>query len=118
MTCVARHTRHISKTGSRSRGRGEDELKAARMGVTFDTFKFARSLQDKADLTTELAEGIAEAFHDAATDQLTTKADLAALAAGLSGEIAGVKAELRVLKWMSGAALALLVVVLARLLLH
>ncbi len=88
------------------------------MGVTFDTFKFARSLQDKADLTTELAEGIAEAFRDAATDQLATKSDLAELAAGLSGDIARVKAELRVVKWLSGATLALLVVVLVKLFLR
>jgi hypothetical protein len=88
------------------------------MGVTFDTFKFARSLQDKADLTLELAEGIAEAFGEAATDQLATKSDLAAFAHDLRGQIADVKAELRVLKWLSGFTLALLVVVLAKLFLR
>ena len=44
--------------------------------VTFDTLKFARALQDKAKLSAEQAEGVAEAFAEATGEQLATKSDL------------------------------------------
>ncbi len=44
--------------------------------VTFDTFKFAQILRDKAKLTTEHAEGISEAFANATGEQLATKTDI------------------------------------------
>jgi hypothetical protein len=48
--------------------------------VAFDTLKFAQTLRNKAKLTSEQAEGISEAFADAVSDQIATKADLANLA--------------------------------------
>ena len=44
--------------------------------VTFDTFKFAQILRDKAKLTTEHAEGISEAFANSTGEQLATKTDI------------------------------------------
>jgi hypothetical protein len=41
--------------------------------VAFDTLKFAQALRDKAKLTPEQAEGIAEAFAGATGDQLVTR---------------------------------------------
>jgi hypothetical protein len=99
--------------------------------VAFDTRKFARALRDKANMTSDQAEGIAEAFSEATTEQLATKLDLAALRADLRSEIAGqgadlrsriadqgadlrsdiaaVKAEVLLLKWMVGFVLATVV---------
>jgi hypothetical protein len=88
------------------------------MRATFDSRKFARGLRDKADLTDELAEGIAEAFSEAADEHFATEEDLAARSAELRGEVASLRAQFRILKWMSGVTLALLVAVLAKLLLH
>jgi hypothetical protein len=66
--------------------------------VAFDTLKFARALRDKANMTAEQAEGVAEAFSEATAEQLANKADLAALGADLRSEIAslgaGVRAEI------------------------
>jgi hypothetical protein len=102
--------------------------------VAFDTLKFARALRDKANMTADQAEGVAEAFSGATAEQLATKPDLAALgadlrseiaalgaalrseiatlAAALRSEIATVKAEVLLLKWMAGFNLATSVAVL------
>jgi len=45
------------------------------VSVAFDTLRFARALRDKAKLTSEQAEGIAEAFAEAIDEQLVTKGD-------------------------------------------
>lgn len=45
--------------------------------VAFDTLKFAQTLRDKAKLTPEQAEGISQAFADATSEQMATKADIA-----------------------------------------
>lgn len=86
--------------------------------VAFDTLKFARALQGKAKLTAEQAEGIAEAFADATGEQLATKSDLRELGADLRAEIAGVKAEQSLQKWMLGFNLAITVAVLFMMLKH
>jgi len=63
--------------------------------VTFDTLKFVKTLEASGIKNTE-AEGIATAYRDAQNDQqLITKVDLQI-------EMAPIKAELQVLKWMSG----------------
>jgi hypothetical protein len=44
--------------------------------AAFDTLKFAQNLRDKAKMTPEQAEGISEAFADATSEQMVTKAYL------------------------------------------
>jgi len=88
------------------------------VSVAFDTLKFARALRDKAHLPAEQAESIAEAFGEATGEQLATKADLRELGADIRAEIATVKADVLLLKWMSGFTLALLVAVFAKLFMH
>jgi hypothetical protein len=49
-------------------------MRALKMAaVAFDTLKFARALRDKADFSQVQAEGLAEAFAEAAKDQLVLK---------------------------------------------
>jgi len=63
--------------------------------VTFDTLKFVKKLE-ASGINAEQAEAIAEAYRDASTDQeLVTKKDLQI-------ELATIKGELQVLKWMCG----------------
>ncbi len=81
------------------------------MSVAFDTLKFARTLQNKAKLTPEQAEGVAEAFADATGEQIATKADL-------REEVAPLKAELLLIKWMMGFVLASQVAIFAKLFMH
>jgi hypothetical protein len=92
------------------------------MSVAFDTLKFARALRDKANMSAEQAEGVAEAFSGATSEQLATKADLdrsiGELGSDLRAEIAGVRSELVLVKWMIGFMLALLVAVFGKLFLR
>jgi hypothetical protein len=62
-------------------------------------------LQDKAKLTPEQAEGVALAFAEASAEQMTTKSDL-------TSELAPIKAELLVVKWMVGFILAAVMAIL------
>ena len=63
--------------------------------VAFDTLRFVKTLQDSG-FDTKQAEGIATAYRDAANDQqLVTKIDLEL-------ELAPIKTELQVVKWMCG----------------
>ena len=66
--------------------------------IAFDTLKLAQALKAKAHLTTEQAEGFAEALADALHDDLATKADLREAKAELKAEIVSVKSE--IIKWM------------------
>lgn len=79
--------------------------------VSFDTLKFSRTLQDKAKLTAEQAEGVALAFAEASSEQMATKSDL-------REELAPVKAELLVVKWMVGFTLAAVMTTLFLLVKH
>ena len=88
------------------------------MSVAFDTLKFARALRDKANMSAEQAEGVAEAFSGATSEQLATKADLDRSVVELRAEIAGVRSELVLVKWMIGFVLALLVAVFGKLFLR
>lgn len=63
--------------------------------VTFDTLKFVKTLE-ASGIDAKQAEAIAGAYRDASNDQeLITKKDLQL-------ELAPIKAELQVMKWMSG----------------
>jgi hypothetical protein len=72
----------------------------AMTSIAFDTLKLAQALKAKAHLTTEQAEGFAEALADALHDDLATKADLREAKAELKAEIVSVKSE--IIKWMFG----------------
>ncbi len=87
--------------------------------VLFDTLRLSRTLREKGHFTAEQAETLAEAFGEAAHEDLATKADVAALRSELKSEIANLRAELKtdiaevkaeiagvkaeILKWMVGA---------------
>jgi hypothetical protein len=63
--------------------------------VTFDTLKFVKTLE-AGGINASQAEAIAAAYREASVDQeLVTKKDLQI-------ELAPIKAELQVMKWMSG----------------
>src|SRR5271168_402007 len=71
--------------------------------VTFDTLKFAQNLRDKANFSPAQAEGISEAFSEAISGQLVTRADLVALAtkddiSALRNELSSVKDDISTLK--------------------
>ncbi len=67
--------------------------------ITFDTLKFAERLE-KAGLTREQAAAIAGAQKDALSEALDTTL-------ATKADIAEVKAELAVLKWMMGVLIAI-----------
>jgi hypothetical protein len=63
--------------------------------IAFDTLKFVKTLE-ASGIDAKQAEAIATAYRDASNDQqLVTKQDLQI-------ELAPLKAELQVMKWMSG----------------
>lgn len=63
--------------------------------VTFDTLKFVKKLE-ASGINAQQAEAIAEAYRDASNDQeLVTKKDLQI-------ELAPMKADLQMNKWMNG----------------
>jgi hypothetical protein len=67
--------------------------------ITFDTHKFVRKLQE-AGFDERQAEGLTEAMRSAIDEsELVTKRDLQI-------ELAPIKADLNLLKWMLGAVLA------------
>ena len=56
--------------------------------IAFDTLKLARSLREKAKLTTEQAEGFADALTEALQSELATKGDVSAPGQQPKGDIA------------------------------
>ena len=71
--------------------------------VAFDTLKFAQNLRDKANFSSAQAEGLSEAFSEAISGQLVTRADLIALAtkddmSALKDDISGLKDDVSALK--------------------
>jgi len=75
--------------------------------VTFDTLKFVKTLE-ASGIDAKQAEAIAAAYRDAGADQqLVTKQDLEL-------ELAPVKAELQIVKWMSGLILGGIVVLILK----
>lgn len=70
--------------------------------ITFDTHKFVRKLQE-AGFDEKQAEGLTEAMRAAIDEsELVTKKDLQI-------ELAPIKADLNLLKWMMGALIAIAV---------
>jgi len=68
--------------------------------ITFDTHKFVRKLQE-AGFNEKQAEGLTEAMRSAIDEsELVTKKDLQI-------ELAPIKADLNLLKWMMGALIAI-----------
>jgi len=75
--------------------------------VTFDTLKFVKTLE-ASGIDAKQAEAIAAAYRDASADQqLVTKQDLEL-------ELAPVKAELQIVKWMSGLILGCIIVLILK----
>lgn len=70
--------------------------------VAFDTLKFAKRLE-AAGVSAPHAEATAEAFAEATSQELTTKADLALLEARLSAKIDGMDAKLGAMDAKLGA---------------
>jgi len=71
--------------------------------VAFDTLKFAQNLRDKANFSSAQAEGLSEAFSEAISGQLVTRADLIALAtkddmSALKDDISGLIDDVSALK--------------------
>ncbi len=66
--------------------------------VAFDTLKFVEKLE-AGGFTPQQAKAAAQAFVDATGEQLVTKTDL-------REELAPVKADIAILKWMCGFTLA------------
>ncbi|WP_267358035.1 MULTISPECIES: hypothetical protein [unclassified Methylobacterium] len=62
--------------------------------VAFDTLKFARALRDKAKLSPEQAEGLADALVDVFDGNLATKADIH----DVQADIQRVRSEVETLK--------------------
>ncbi|MCJ2019282.1 CCDC90 family protein [Methylobacterium sp. E-065] len=62
--------------------------------VAFDTLKFARALRDKAKLSPEQAEGLADALVDVFDGNLATKADIR----DVQADIQRVRSEVETLK--------------------
>ena len=75
--------------------------------ITFDTLKFVDTLKESG-IEEKQAKAIAAAYRDASTDQeLVTKKDLQI-------ELAPLKAELQVMKWMCGLILGGVVVLVLK----
>ena len=72
--------------------------------VAFDTLKFVEKLES-GGFSHEQAKAAAQAFADATSEQLVTKSDL-------KEEIAPLKADIGLLKWMVGFTLAAVMAVL------
>jgi len=70
--------------------------------VTFDTLKFAKRLE-AAGVSAQQAEATAEAFAEATSQELATKADLSLLEARLSAKIEAVDAKLGTMDAKLGA---------------
>ena len=75
--------------------------------VAFDTLRFARTLRDKAKLSPEQAEGLADAIAEAFQGDVATKGDILSVKSDLrehelrlEAKIEATKAE--IVKWMFG----------------
>lgn len=79
--------------------------------VTFDTLKFVKTLE-ASGFNNAQAEAIAAAYRDATNDQqLVTKTDLELT---LQKELAPIKAEMLVMKWMNSLVLGGIIVLILK----
>ena len=75
--------------------------------ITFDTLKFTKTLE-KAGVPSTQAEAFAEAFKDASGDaEIATRKDVALAVAEIKTEIATLRGDVNLVKWMLGAVLAI-----------
>lgn len=68
--------------------------------IAFDTLKLARSLREKAQLSSDQAEGFDDAISEALQGGVATRTDLRETELRLEAKIEASKAE--ILKWMFG----------------
>jgi hypothetical protein len=80
------------------------------MSTIFDTLKFVEKLEE-GGFTHGQARAAATAFADAVSDRLVTKSDL-------REEVAPLKTDIAILKWMAGFTLAAVVAILFMLVRH
>ena len=77
--------------------------------ITFDTLKFVERLE-RAGVSREQAAAMAEAFKDASGEaEIATRKDIELAVAEIKTEIAHVRGEMSLVKWMLGAVLAIAV---------
>ena len=75
--------------------------------VSFDTLKFVKTLE-ASGIDNKQAEAIANAYRDASADQeLVTKKDLQI-------ELAPIKADMQIIKWMNGLMLGRIVALILK----
>jgi len=86
--------------------------------MTFDTLKFSKAIQRNTSMSADDADGIAEAFAETLTTNLVTRLDLNEAVTPLKLEIADVKSDLRLLKWMVSFNMAISVATLFLLIKH
>jgi len=68
--------------------------------ITFDTLKFARTLQEQGKFTPEQSSSLVEALGDVLASDLATKGDVRETELRLEAKIAEVKAD--IVKWLFG----------------
>jgi hypothetical protein len=74
--------------------------------VTFDTLQFVKDLQAKG-FAPEQAEGISDVLKNVmAVAEIATKHDLKELENKLDIKMAEINAEMKIIKWMTGATMA------------
>jgi hypothetical protein len=79
--------------------------------ITFDTLKFVKTLE-ASGMQAVQAEAIAAAYRDASADQeLVTKTDLELT---LHKELAPIKTEIQVMKWMNSLVLGGIIVLILK----
>ena len=66
--------------------------------VAFDTLKFARSLREKAKLSPEQAEGLADAFTELFQGDIATKADIGSVKVDIEALRLSTRADIEALK--------------------
>ncbi len=75
--------------------------------ITFDALKLVERLE-KAGVSREQASAMAEAFKDASGEaEIATRKDIELAVAEIKTEIANVRGEMSLVKWMLGAVLAI-----------
>ncbi|MGU3283524.1 DUF1640 domain-containing protein [Methylobacterium mesophilicum] len=66
--------------------------------VAFDTLRFVRTLRDKAKMSSEQAEGLADAIAEAIQNDLATKTDIAAVRTDIEALRLSTKSDIEALR--------------------